>query len=331
MARALNSVLMIAVLLLPIGTETVAQRPSAPQPKKGDFLIVTADSAKVMAADKAVAQVVKGQRFTVHDADGRGVAVIARGKYGWISPQNASLDSVGDLKQLFALKAKYFEQYVAFARAGRIEDAVAITEQTAQIARMILSSAERSIPDATDTLKTLREQLRLPLDYLARNYDEREDYTAAVVARQELLSLAEKSFGAKHWKTTDERIALKHSQILKTMNQDQMQRFRQAGQLNHEAVELLDGDEGKVRQALEKLRATYSILREILGESHLGTLTSLHNLACASEKLGDLASARGKLREGPCREGAGVRHGASSVYLYGGQIHPMPCTGGRLG
>ena len=157
---------------------------------------------------------------------------------------------------------------------GKLGEAVAAGEE--------LLALQRELSGETDA------QFLAVLEWLAWLHERREDLAAAKAVRSRVLSLREKMHGAAHWRVTDARLSLAHTELLARLSRDQRRRLVEAEQLHAQATAL--SEKGQLDDALKLNADDLAIRREILGREHTAYANSLHY-------RGVLCLANGQLQE----------------------------------
>jgi CHAT domain-containing protein len=124
---------------------------------------------------------------------------------------------------------------------------------------------------------------------LARLHELREDFPAAETARQEVLAIRLKLYGAKHWRVTDARLDLEHLKRLAQLKAVDRRRLEQATALTQQAKHLWQA--GQSRKALPLAHQALAIRKELLGEAHPHYALTLHSLALLYGDLGEYGKA----------------------------------------
>src|SRR5262249_40570681 len=115
------------------------------------------------------------------------------------------------------------------------------------------------------------------LAILASLYEIRENYPAAIGARQEVLAIKTKLLGKKHWQVIDAGLALADTERLANLDRNQRQRLAKANLLNQKVVALYG--QGKFQAAVPLAQQAVEIRGETLGANHPHYALSLNNLA----------------------------------------------------
>jgi CHAT domain-containing protein len=160
--------------------------------------------------------------------------------------------------------------------AGKLDQAIKAAEAMLKIERDVLG------PDSDDALGSL--------DLLSQLHLAREDWAAARSARREALDRLTARLGKDHWRVADARLALSDVQLLTGLTAGQRGRLGEARRLNAQGMH--GYRKGQYREATVPARQALAIRREVLGERHPDTITSLNDLAGLLKAQGDLKAAR---------------------------------------
>jgi CHAT domain-containing protein/Tfp pilus assembly protein PilF len=174
---------------------------------------------------------------------------------------------------------RFFHDANKFSQQGRQQEAIAAAEKGIAI--------ERKVFGAVRTLPWLL--------WLCVSYEEREDFPAALKAREELLAIQTKLLGADHWLVTDTRLALKAVERLARLTAADRRRLAEAAQLHGRVAQL--GQQRKIQEALPLAQKALEIRKAVLGEHHPDYADSLNRLALLYENQGDYAKAASLCRE----------------------------------
>jgi tetratricopeptide (TPR) repeat protein len=164
---------------------------------------------------------------------------------------------------------------------GKLAEAVAAAEKVLAIEREVFGKVPADVAGS--------------LEYLAGLHEALEEFEAARTARQEVLAIKTRLFGADHWHVVDARWMLADTERLATLNRVQRRRLTEAEQLNRKATGL--DNQGKFAEALPLAQEATSIRKQVLGEQHPHYATSLNNLARLYESMGDFAKAEALYRQ----------------------------------
>jgi CHAT domain-containing protein/Flp pilus assembly protein TadD len=168
------------------------------------------------------------------------------------------------------------EQSQKLRAAGKLAEAIAAAEAMLTIERKALPAGHDDIIGS--------------LDWLAELWIEREDFAAAMAARQEALGIIRKRFGETHWKVTDARQALEDVDRRAGMTRDQRQKIAEAERLSQEVWALHQA--GKYSQALNSARRMLALIQEVQGQRHPDYATCLMWIADLLRSQRDYTAAR---------------------------------------
>jgi CHAT domain-containing protein len=186
-------------------------------------------------------------------------------------------------------------------RAGKLAEAIAATEKVLAIERTVLGASH--------------DETIASLNLLAELHEERGDFAGARKARQEALDGLRASLGVPRWRVTDVRLALEDLEHRSQMTPAQRQQLTQARALNRHILELYR--QGKYREAIQPAQQALALRKEVLGEKHRSSATSLNNLAELYRAMGEYARAEPLYREALAikKEALGPRHPAYAASL----------------
>jgi hypothetical protein len=125
--------------------------------------------------------------------------------------------------------------------------------------------------------------------------EEAGKFDEALAPARDLLALRQRVQGASHWETEDARRRVETLRHIAAQPMDAQRQLVLANKQMAEERQL--HDRGKYAQAEPLLRQTLAIQRQVLGEEHPDTATSLHNLALNLGAQGRHAQAEPLLRQ----------------------------------
>jgi CHAT domain-containing protein len=166
-------------------------------------------------------------------------------------------------------------------RAGKLAEAIAAAEQGLERERQAFGA--------------VREASVGWLEWLAGQHEQREDYTAARKARQEVLALRIQRFGERDWRVIDARLALADGERTRAMTPPQRQQQAKSARLQDQVVTLFR--QGRYAEAVNLARQVADLRKQVLGEKHPRYAVSLNDLARLYSTLGDYARAEPLYRQ----------------------------------
>ena len=168
------------------------------------------------------------------------------------------------------------EEAQKFRAAGKLGDAIAATERVVAIEREVFGGSSEKVADSLDELANLHEA--------------RPEFAAARRARQEVLVIQTNTHGTEHWRVTDARLALAHTDKLAALTAEERAQLERAKALDSEMMGLYR--QGKYAEAAAREREALAIRKQILGNEHRDTASTLNNLAYMLTEQGDYTAAR---------------------------------------
>ncbi|MBY0524867.1 MAG: tetratricopeptide repeat protein [Gemmataceae bacterium] len=133
------------------------------------------------------------------------------------------------------------------------------------------------------------EEIARSHDILAMLAEKQVDWTAARKARLKAVAVRAQLYGAGHWRVTDARLALEHTDGLAAIGAEARRRLEEADQQESEGTKLYS--QGKHADALKALETALGTYRELLGDVNSATATCLANVALTRRALSDFATA----------------------------------------
>ncbi len=158
-----------------------------------------------------------------------------------------------------------------------------------------IATAQTMLAIESQVFGDVHEDVASSLEWLAGMYEQREDFTAARQARQQVLAIRIKLHGEKHWKTTNARLALADVEYRSALTPDQRRRLAEARRLTQEVLLLYR--RGRSPEAVERARRALEINKQLLGEKHPECAVNLNNLAQLYDSMGDYANAEPLYRQ----------------------------------
>src|SRR5262249_17867323 len=122
----------------------------------------------------------------------------------------------------------------------------------------------------------VHEDVAGSLEQIAGMHAQREDFTAARKALQEVLAIRTKLHGEEHWEVIDARLAVADVDLVAKLTPEQRRGVKEANQLKQKQDTL--SQKGKYRQAIPLAREVHEVRRKLLGPEPPATATSLNNL-----------------------------------------------------
>src|ERR1019366_4319671 len=186
--------------------------------------------------------------------------------------QDGDAGRAAKLKQIAALK----QQAERLRSEKKWADATAPLTKAAELERALFGN---DTPEIAETLALL-----------GRLHQDRDDWTTAVKAQREVLAIRTKQGGAKHWQTTDARLALEYTELLSKMPPDKRALVRIADELYEAAGNLEQA--GKFRDALKPANEAVALRKQVLGETHPEVALALHRVGRLSLALAENAAGK---------------------------------------
>jgi hypothetical protein len=182
------------------------------------------------------------------------------------TPAKAALQD-GDAERAAKLKpAAAFKKQAEQLRAEKkLAEAAAVLAKAADLERSIFGN------DAPEVAETLA--------LLGRLHQDRDDWTAAAKVQQAALAIRTKYGGAKHWQTTDARLALEYTDLLSKLPAEKLAQVRKADEL-YEAADGLEQNR-RYGDALTPAKQAVALRKRILGESSGEVAQALHLMGLA--------------------------------------------------
>jgi tetratricopeptide (TPR) repeat protein len=175
------------------------------------------------------------------------------------------------LKERDRLVAEARKQY----QAGKLADAAAAMEKVVAIERTAFGKTDVRVANALMNLASLQEQ--------------RNEFKAAIKAREEMLAIATKVYGGDYWWTIDARWALDSLRRRARLSAADRKELGLAGRLNQQEMVLYG--KGRYKEALPLAQRVAEILKRIMTQNHPDYAKSLNNLAVVYQAMGDYRSA----------------------------------------
>jgi CHAT domain-containing protein/Tfp pilus assembly protein PilF len=159
---------------------------------------------------------------------------------------------------------------------GKLAEAIAAAEAMLALERKLLPEGHADLAGS--------------LGWLAELHTDREDFAAAIAARREALQVLRKGRAEEDWEVVDARLALADAERRAGMSREQRAQLAEAKRLDGTIVALHRA--GKYAEAIPVARQALALRKEVLGERHPDTASSLNNLAFLLQAQGDYAAAR---------------------------------------
>jgi CHAT domain-containing protein/Tfp pilus assembly protein PilF len=179
------------------------------------------------------------------------------------------------LEAQYVEQAKLWPQALQLRSEGKLAEAAAVGEQ------MLVFERANGGEEAPHFISLV--------EWLARLYEEAEDWKSAEARRTEALAWLERFRPDKIWQVVDARLAIENVRLLSGLTEDERQRIAQADFANREAVRL--HRDGLYAEAVAAAEEAMVIRRDVLGERRPEYATSLNNLAMLYHALGDYGRA----------------------------------------
>lgn len=140
------------------------------------------------------------------------------------------------------------------------------------------------ISSHNDIVESELMTLATTLRSLGPLFVERDDIASALEAGRQLLIVEQQLHGVNQWQFTNAKLQLNEIQLLATLKEDQHDTLDQAdGALNY-AHELID--EGELDEALKSMQRACDLYREVLGNTHRDTISTIIELSNLLVDLG---------------------------------------------
>jgi CHAT domain-containing protein/tetratricopeptide (TPR) repeat protein len=163
---------------------------------------------------------------------------------------------------------------------GKQAEAIRQWQQKLTLERAVWGDAQARLVPSLQTLAQWQEAVA--------------DFAGAAKALQEVLRLQTRSLGARHWQTTDARLALADLKLRAGLKPADRAALQEATRLNSRIVQLWEG--GQFQEALSLARQVATLRGRLLGRDHSDYAQSLFNLGAQYQALGELAQAEALYR-----------------------------------
>jgi len=159
--------------------------------------------------------------------------------------------------------------------AGKLDEALAAVEKALAIDREVLGNRHDNVGADLDWLGWLQER--------------RQNFPAAIQARQEELAIYRKLYGDQDWWTVNTRLDLADVTALARLPEEQRQRVAEADRLTEQAASLFQKE--KSPDALTAANQALEIHRAVLGDRTRRRMNDLSWLGMIHRRLKDYAKA----------------------------------------
>jgi Tfp pilus assembly protein PilF len=160
-------------------------------------------------------------------------------------------------------------------RAGEIDETITAIHKALALERAVFGEIQSA---------------SLPwLQFKARRHEEREQFTEAIAARQEVLRWLRSRYDRADWRITDARLDLEETRGLARLDAEQRRQLRQTEQWNARLFGLWQ--QGRSREALPLAQKALAVRRKVLGETHRLTALSWFNLGAQFHAVNRLRDA----------------------------------------
>src|SRR5207244_5792114 len=129
---------------------------------------------------------------------------------GYAQPKEKSLNASQQAK--LAEARRYSKESAALEGEGKLPEAIAAAQKMLAIERSLFGDAHADVVGSLQRLARMNERL--------------EDFPAADKERKEVLALQIRLHGEKDWHVLDARLALKHLELLVSMDAKNRQELR---------------------------------------------------------------------------------------------------------
>jgi hypothetical protein len=171
--------------------------------------------------------------------------------------------------------ARLWKEAQAFDKEGKLTEALAAGEKMLVADRRLLGDQHKDIAFDLEWLATCSQRL--------------ENFDAAKKYREQVIAIKSRLLGKDHWQVTEARWALHHTELLASLPTEKRRQLDTAAARNADADRLRR--EERYAEALQAIRESGSIHRELLGTQHPIYAMSLSNLASVYDSKGDHARA----------------------------------------
>ncbi|MBX3308091.1 MAG: tetratricopeptide repeat protein, partial [Nitrospira sp.] len=153
-------------------------------------------------------------------------------------------------------------------------------------------AAPHQIPVLPPEVATEIEEIEQQIDAVLGRGEERsqEEIQPLIQAAERVVALRTKTQGEQWWETIDSRQRITDLQTWARRTHGQQAELAEEAELSRQVVSLYQ--EKKYKDALDPATRSISILRKVLGESHLKYAASLNNLALLYKAQGQYAEAK---------------------------------------
>jgi tetratricopeptide (TPR) repeat protein len=179
-------------------------------------------------------------------------------------------------REQLAQSRRWLQQANNHFRAGEIDQALAAVHKALALERAVYGHLQAT------SLPSLEAEARL--------LEQRERFTEAIAARQELLQRRQELHGPGDWRVTDACLDLQDTRLLARLDARQRQQLRQALLWNAQVVRLWK--QGRSRESLPLAEKALQARRAVLGEKHRLTALSWFNLGAQRMALHHVEAAR---------------------------------------
>ena len=174
-------------------------------------------------------------------------------------------------KELDVERNRLWDKADRLEREGKIREAVDIAETATQIERRMFGDGH--------------EEIANDLEWLADRYERLDDFAAARKCRTGAPENKWHRLGEDHWKVTDARLWLAHTDLLAQLTPEQKRLLKEANGLLAQ-VSLLEG-QGNYAKAIPLSQRAWELRRSVLGEEHWDVGNAALSLARDYEYSGD--------------------------------------------
>jgi CHAT domain-containing protein/Tfp pilus assembly protein PilF len=229
--------------------------------------------------------------------------LLVLGPTAFLAPPVARGQAAAENPNAAAVKEhdRLWEETQRLAREGKTAEAIAAAEAMLAIERKLLPADDPELADS--------------LGWLARLHIDREEFVAAIAARREARDILRKRLDESHWRVIDARQALEDDERLAGMDHEQRAQLAEAKRQYGMSEELYVA--GKYAEAAAAARRALAIHKQVLGERHPDTVSSLNGLAFLLQAQGDHAGARPLFEQALAirKQVLGERHPSTALSL----------------
>lgn len=187
-------------------------------------------------------------------------------------------------------RSKHKQQLDTFRKNCELGESLSALEEFSANDMKRLQQAKQNSADDQKTLRELNEIVASSQQLLADCYENREDFERAKTALQQVLAAQIEINGLTHYEVADTRRALGYVDLLVKLSAAKREQLRQVEALTAKTATLYG--EGKVPEAITLARQVVATYKNVLGEKHSYTASSLNELGFLLNQHGDFSESR---------------------------------------